>query len=233
MLRTLSIIILVITLLLPTIGKAETPSKQEAKVAKRDSIYQGTTIKLDLGASAMTIGITKASIQHYEIAANCRLINRLYPTLELGYAGSTPSNASHPTLGTLTMGDSIAYRAQGGFMRIGCDLNPLKKHPQSPHAMLIGLRIGAAVQSVQQAAPALVYSAAKQISADCWGEIVAGCQVEVYNGLMMGWMGRFRLLFTRQAEGVTAEEFMPIYIPGFGNRDNTAWGVSYHIGYRF
>lgn len=198
-----------------------------------DSIYQGTNIKLDLGATALTLGTTKAHLQHYEIAVNCRLKNRFYPTLEVGYAGSTPATTNDPTRGTITLGDSIAYRGQGGFFRVGCDLNPLKKHPESPHALLIGLRLGTSIQSAQHTLLNTQYSILTTTSADCWGEIVAGCQVEVCKGFTMGWMGRFKCLFTRQAEGLPASEYKPIYIPGFGKRDNIAWGLDYYIGVNF
>ncbi len=198
-----------------------------------DSIYQGTNIKLDLGATALTLGTTKAHLQHYEIAVNCRLKNRFYPTLEVGYAGSLPATTNDPTRGTITLGDSIAYRGQGGFFRVGCDLNPLKKHPESPHALLIGLRLGTSIQSAQHTLLTTQYSLLTTTSADCWGEIVAGCQVEVCKGFTMGWMGRFKCLFTRQAEGLPASEYKPIYIPGFGRRDNIAWGLDYYIGVSF
>lgn len=198
-----------------------------------DSIYQGTNIKLDLGATALTLGTTKAHLQHYEIAVNCRLKNRFYPTLEVGYAGSLPATTNDPTRGTITLGDSIAYRGQGGFFRVGCDLNPLKKHPESPHALLIGLRLGTSIQSAQHTLLNTQYSLLTTTSADCWGEIVAGCQVEVCKGFTMGWMGRFKCLFTRQAEGLPASEYKPIYIPGFGRRDNIAWGLDYYIGVSF
>jgi hypothetical protein len=49
----------------------------------------------------------------------------------------------------------------------------------------------------------------------------------------MGWQGRFKILFTREAENLTAAEMGPIYIPGFGHRSNMGWGVSYHLGWKF
>ena len=181
-----------------------------AVCAPTDSIYQGTCVKLDLGATVVALATSKAAIQHYEVAANVRLKDRFYPTLEVGYAG-----------GTTSRGDTLTYHGHGGFFRVGCDINPLKKHPDSPHALLVGVRLGTALQG----APAFV--------ADCWGEIVLGCQVNIVKGLYMGWMGRFKCLFTREAEGLPAEEMKPIYIPGFGHRDNIGWGLSYHIGYKF
>ena len=169
-------------------------------------IYGGMTLKFDIGEAALTAGLSRGKLQQYEVAMNWQLKHRFYPTLELGYAG-----------GSTNKGDSIAYHAHGGYFRAGCDVNPLKKHPESPHAMLIGIRIGTGFQPKKT---------------DCWGEIVAGCQVNIVKGLYMGLMGRLKILFTREAEGLPAEQMAPIYIPGFGNRDNIGWGLSYHIGWK-
>lgn len=190
-------------------------------IARKESkeIYQGTTVKLDILSPVLVSGLSHWTIQHYELAVNVRLANRFYPTLEVGYAG-----------GQMQQGDSIFYNAHGGFFRAGADINPLKRNPGSPHALLIGVRVGTCFQ------PRKV---------DCWGEIVAGCQVEICKGewrtakgkrsmaFYMGWMGRFKILFTREAENLTAAEMGPIYIPGFGHRSNMGWGASYHLGWKF
>ncbi|MEE1095870.1 MAG: DUF6048 family protein [Paludibacteraceae bacterium] len=236
MLKKLLIIIIVVGMLPIGVSAKENIAKNDSThthAHHAKGIYQGTNIKLDLGATALTLGTTKAHLQHYEIAVNCRLKNRFYPTLEVGYAGSLPATSNDPMRGTITLGDSIAYRGQGGFFRVGCDINPLKKHPESPHALLIGVRLGTSIQSAQHTLLNTQYSILTTTSADCWGEIVAGCQVEVCKGFTMGWMGRFKCLFTRQAEGLPASEYKPIYIPGFGKRDNIAWGLDYYIGVSF
>ena len=177
-----------------------------------DSIYNATQIKLDIASPVVIAGIHQWQMQHYEIAANVQLARRFFPTLELGYSG-----------GKTHRGDSIQYNAHGGFFRVGCDINPLKKHKDSPHALLVGLRLGTAVQTKGYT--------------DCWGEIVAGCQVEIAKvqktAFYMGWMGRFKVLFTRDKEGLRADQMKPIYIPGFGNRDNIGWGLNYYLGWRF
>ena len=177
-----------------------------------DSIYNATQIKLDIASPVVIAGTHQWQMQHYEIAANVQLARRFFPTLELGYSG-----------GKTHRGDSIRYNAHGGFFRVGCDINPLKKKKDSPHALLVGLRLGTAVQTKGYT--------------DCWGEIIAGCQVEIAKvqktAFYMGWMGRFKVLFTRDKEGLTADQMKPIYIPGFGNRDNIGWGLNYYLGWRF
>ena len=202
-----NVVVVVDTMIMATEDSAELAIARQ----ERKEIYQGTTVKLDILSPLLVSGLNGWRIQHYEVAVNVRLANRFYPTFELGYAG-----------GQTQQGDSIYYNAHGGFFRAGADINPLKRTPGSPHALLIGLRLGAAFQPRK---------------ADCWGEIVAGCQVEICKvkntAFYMGWMGRFKILFTREAENLTAAEMGPIYIPGFGHRSNLGWGASYHLGWKF
>ena len=202
-----NVVVVVDTIIMATEDSAELAIARK----ERKEIYQGTTVKLDILSPLLVSGLSHWTIQHYEVAVNVRLANRFYPTFEVGYSG-----------GQTQQGDSIYYNSHGGFFRAGADINPLKRNPGSPHALLIGLRLGAAFQPRK---------------ADCWGEIVAGCQVEICKvkntAFYMGWMGRFKILFTREAENLTAAEMGPIYIPGFGHRSNMGWGASYHLGWRF
>jgi len=182
----------------------------EAPKKEKKQIYNSTQIKVDILSPVLTPALYNWKMQHYELGVNVRLAQRFYPTLEAGYTG-----------GRITESDSITYSGHGGFFRVGADINPLKKHPESPHALLVGLRIGSGYQAHK---------------ADCWGEIVAGCQVciaEVRNtAFYMGWMGRVKFLFTRATEDKNGNAY-PIYIPGFGERANIGWGANYFLGWRF
>ena len=120
-----------------------------AASAANDSIYMGTIVKLDIASPIIVPAATGWGVQNYEIAANVRLAKRFYPTIELGYAG-----------GSIARDTAVSYSGHGGFLRIGADINPLKKHPESPHALLVGLRLGTGVQSKGYT--------------DCWGEIGSG-----------------------------------------------------------
>lgn len=198
-------------------------------LAQNDSIYMGTQVKLDIASPIVVPAATKWGMQHYEVAVNVRLAQRFYPTFELGYAGGKTAN------------DTIDYLGHGGFFRVGCDLNPLKRHPGTPHALLVGVRLGTAVQDVRE--DIRLQDRMGQLSgirADCWGEIVAGCQVEICKGekrkakgesaFYMGWMGRFKALFTRKS---AVDNYPVIYIPGYGKYDTIGWGVNYYLGWRF
>ena len=204
---------------------AQTDSIAEVPVAKV-SVYNGTQVKLDILSPAIVAGTSKGALQHYELGVNVRLAQRFYPTLELGYAG-----------GSTTKGDSLAYAGHGGFFRVGVDICPLKKHPESPHALLVGVRLGTAVQEMTQTGSGIQNSRISGINADCWGEIVLGCQVEIAKvnntAFYIGWLGRLKCLFTREPDGLPAYEMSAIYIPGFGNRNNLGWGVNYYLGWNF
>ena len=190
------------------------------------AVYQGMSVKLDIGNSVLELARSAGKIQSYEAAINVRLAKRFYPTLEAGYAMAERG------------ADGGMHKGQGGFGRLGMDLAVVKKGA-SENNMLVGLRFGGAYQgydllNVKQHTeyfPKLpTISFYDQQRFDCWGEIVAGCQVQVYKGFQMGWYIRMKLLFTRNAkEG----EVMPYYIPGLGFRKDFNWGFNYYLAYKF
>lgn len=216
---------LVILLLLPfaLLSYARVRGEKE----KNDSIplYQGVNVKLDIAMPIIEAARSAGKTQDYEMAINVRLKNRFYPTLELGYALAECG------------ADGAQHKGQGGFARLGMDLAIVKKG-ETEDNFLIGLRFGGAYQNYDltnvqvqtnywQSNPIDFYD---QNRFDCWGEIVAGCQVYLWKGLHMGWYGRVKLLFTNNAaEG----NVLPCYVPGLGFRNDFNWGFNYYIGYRF
>ena len=189
------------------------------------AVYQGMSVKLDVGNSVLELARSAGKIQSYEAAINVRLAKRFYPTLEAGYAMAERG------------ADGGMHKGQGGFGRIGMDLAVVKKGA-SENNMLVGLRFGSAYQNYDLTNVKLHsdYWGEQRLNFydqqrfDCWGEIVAGCQVQVYKGFQMGWYVRMKLLFTRNAkEG----EVMPYYIPGFSFRKDFQWGLNYYLAYKF
>ncbi len=200
--------------------------KDGTRIYADTAIYQGMSLKVDIGNTIIELATSKAKVQSYEIAMNWRIKQRLFPTFELGY-----------TLAD-TQAEGGKHYGQGGFARVGLDLNGLKKHPENPNALLVGLRVGTALQKYDLTQVNLnsgywgdVYADyIGMFQADCWGEVVAGCQVQVWEGFQMGWYLRFKVLFTRKAKD---EKVLPYYIPGFGYRDDTNWGINYYLAWSF
>ena len=197
------------------------------KIYSDSAIFQGVNLKLDLFNTLYYLGVSKARFQSYEIALNLRLKQRYYPTIELGYAKGQ--------LGVL----GTDWTGEGGWATVGLDINGLRKHPESLNALLVGIRVGTAAQKFDVTNVHVEDGYWKhnqpldfrdKFRLDCWGEVVAGCQVHIYSGLMMGWYLRLKLLFTRKT---SSQEPYPYFIPGFGYRDNTQWGINYYIGWKF
>lgn len=190
------------------------------------AIFQGVLVKLDLLNPVLEVARSKGKLQTYELAVSVRLKNRYYPTLEGGYAfGKTGASG----------GD---YKGNGGFIRAGLDINGLRSSAASPHALLVGLRVGTSIQNYDLLNvktnspfwnPDLLVDYRNNHGIDAWGEVLAGCNVNIASGFYMGWTVRLKLLFTRKAKG---NGVTPYYIPGYGFRDNINWGVNYYIGWR-
>lgn len=189
------------------------------------AVYQGMSIKLDIAMPILELARSKGAVQDYEMAMNVRLAKRFYPTFELGYAiAETSADGGH-------------YSGQGGFARVGMDLSALQKGV-SENCLMVGLRFAGAYQGFQITdvpvygdywlMPNVDYL--NQHKFDCWGEIVAGCQVQVWKGFQMGWYVRMKLLMTRTDKQGDA---LPAYIAGFGYRKDFQWGMNYFIGYKF
>lgn len=189
------------------------------------AIYQGMSIKLDIAMPIIEAARSAGKIQNYEAAINVRIAKRFYPTIELGYAMAT------------CQADGGQHSGQGGFGRIGIDLAVVKKGA-TENNLLVGLRFGGAYQGYDltnviqhseywQAQPLNFYD---QHRFDCWGEVVAGVQVQVYKGFQMGWYARMKLLFTQKAKDGGP---MPYYVPGLGFRNNFNWGLNYYLAYKF
>ena len=189
------------------------------------AVYQGMSVKLDIAMPVLELARSGGKIQSYEAAVNVRLAKRFYPTLEAGYALAERG------------ADGGWHKGQGGFGRVGMDLAIVKKGA-TENNMLIGLRVGGAYQDYDLTNVKLYsdYWGEKQLNFydqqrfDCWGEFVAGCQVQVYKGFQMGWYLRMKLLFTRKAEEAGV---LPYYVPGFGFRKDFQWGINYYLAYKF
>lgn len=203
-------------------------NKDGTRIYSDTAIYQGMNLKLDIANTIMEAAISKGKILSFEAAWNIRLKQRYYPTFEVGYAQAK------------TEAEGGAHDGKGGFFRVGVDINGLKKHPERLNALLVGVRLGTAVQNYSLSG-VTVYDPywgqgehkidfANMLHADCWGEVVAGCQVQVWEGFQMGWYVRIKIMFTLNPSG---EKPVPYYVPGFGYRDNMNWGLNYYIGYKF
>ena len=189
------------------------------------AVYQGMSVKMDIGTSILEIARSGGKMQSYEAAINLRLAKRFYPTVEGGFALAECA------------ADGGQHKGMGAFGRVGMDMAVVKKGT-TENNMLIGLRVGGAYQDYDLTNVRLysnywgeqLLNFYDQKRFDCWGEFVTGCQVQVYKGFQMGWYLRMKLLFTRKADDTIV---LPYYLPGFGFRKDFQWGFNYYLAYKF
>ena len=216
---------LFILLLLPMALLAYAQQTRKEGSTDTLSVYQGVGVKLDLAMPIIEAARSAGKIQTYEVAVNVRLLNRYYPILETGYAIAQCE------------ADGGQHKGHGGYAKLGMDLAVIKKGV-AENNVLVGVRFGNAFQRYDLTNvkvqtdywPSDPLNFYQQFRYDCWGEIVAGCQVFVWKGLHLGWTGRMKFLMTRNAK---LGKVMPYYIPGLGFRKDFNWGFNYYIGYRF
>ena len=189
------------------------------------AVYQGINLKLDLATPVIELARSKGKVMSYEMAMNVRLLDRFYPTLELGY-GQADCTAAGGN-----------FSGMGGFGRVGLDLSALKKS-RKDNMLLVGIRLGTAVQGCDLSDVRVwdtywqTYTVKQydhMVRADVWGEVVAGVQVQVYKSFHMGWYVRLKMLFTKKENGTTNAW----YIPGYGYRQDSNFGVNYYLGWKF
>ena len=189
------------------------------------AVYQGMSVKMDIGTPILEIARSGGKMQSYEAAINLRLAKRFYPTVEGGFALAECA------------ADGGQHKGMGAFGRVGMDMAVVKKGT-TENNVLIGLRVGGAYQDYDLTNVRLYsnYWGEQRLNFydqkrfDCWGEFVAGCQVQVYKGFQMGWYLRMKLLFTRKADDTIV---LPYYLPGFGFRKDFQWGFNYYLAYKF
>jgi len=188
------------------------------------AIFQGMHVKVDIANPMLVALKTRGAVQQYEVSVNVNLLKRFYPTLEAGYGWGTDGAAGG------------MYHGYGGFTRIGMDLNPLKKGRNNDYALLVGVRLGVGLQNYELTGVttndsywgSATHDVPASFRADCWGEIVAGAQVKVAGPFFMGWYVRIHSLFTGNRG-----THQPYYIPGYGWKDGSIFGMNYYVGLRF
>ena len=97
------------------------------------AVYQGMSVKMDIGTPILEIARSGGKMQSYEAAINVRLAKRFYPTVEGGFALAECA------------ADGGQHKGMGAFGRVGMDMAVVKKGT-TENNMLIGLRVGGAYQ---------------------------------------------------------------------------------------
>lgn len=189
--------------------------------------FNGITVQADV-ASVATSLLSNGDTYSYEVSAQADFRHKLFPVIEIGYAGADKLTT-----------DNIGFKTNGLFERIGLDINMISQKKDSKPTtslFLLGFRLGMSnfnydISNITitdeywggtQSVPYNNVSTTK-----FWYELTAGIRVEVVKDIYMGWTVRKKKLLNKDADGSVT----PWYIPGFGISDNSL-GFNYTIGYK-
>lgn len=200
------------------------PKKKLYREYSDSAIYQGCQLKLDLGSTVYELGMSHGKTQSYEMAFNVRLKGRFYPTVE---GGVVPVAHNSTEAGT--------YDGAGGFVRIGLDINPFR-NTAGRSAFLVGVRYANSWQHyrytdlvipVDPYWESLQFPDTEYHRFDAWFEVLLGVQVQVHKAFYMGLNVRLKILGSRSNKH--GNGIVPAYIPGFGDRSDTNYGLNYYV----
>ena len=206
------------------------PETKKAKEKKEDGFWSLLEFK-GVGVSADIFGCAYSLIGDgisTEIAAEANFGNRLYPTLEAGWAWCNATDENN----------GIKYHTNAPYYRAGFNYNFLtKKDNPNPKHYIYGLvRIGWTNFKYDVQTPPItdpvwggeVALDLKDVEGAClWGEVGAGIKVKIVKGFHMGWSVRYKFRFTEKK----AENSRMWYIPGYGKNQSTCFGGTYSLIY--
>lgn len=208
--------------------EAQTP--QKTPEVNNVPFFNGITIQADV-ASVLSPLLSNGVSYSYEAGAQVDLKHKIFPVVELGFAGADK-----------TSNDNIGFKTNGLFGRLGVDFNLIKSkkdEKQTSNLFLVGLRLGMTSFKYSLSNVNIIddywggtypvdysnLSSGKKL----WYEIVAGVRVEVVKNVFMGWSVRIKNLLSQDVPGAVT----PWYIPGFGTTTGSNLGFNYTIGYKF
>lgn len=127
------------------------------------------------------------------------------------------------------------YRTQGNYVKLGADVNFLKKDPDR-NMFFFGLRYG--MSNFQESAQFVftdpVYGAMTRPLSNnsvrgTWAELVTGLRVKVWKEFWMGFTARMKVL-----PSVSGDQQLVTYeIPGYGvYSEKIYWGFNYQVFWR-
>lgn len=188
--------------------------------------YRGTSLGVEIAGIASNL--LGSDIFNTEIQAQCNLLNRYLPVIEVGYGKADAIND----------GTDIHYKTSSPYFRIGMDYNFMHKKPYLPGMLLGGLRYGFSSFKYDVEGPTMTdpnyggvievpFSYLGQKCTAHWVEAVVGLKVRIFKGFCMGWSARYKKKFSLTKN----ENTEPWYVPGFGKRSSSSFNISYHLIY--
>lgn len=203
--------------------KSDTVKRQKpdsVKKVKKDFFPTGVRVGMDLISLIRTQ--TDENFSGYEYTADIDFY-RYFLTVEYGKWEKKFST------------DEDTYSNDGNYMRVGVDVNFLKKDPDK-NMFFFGGRYAwgsySEVFSTSIVDPVWTDQTVTYTNTDVnsrWFEITTGLRVKMFKFFWMGYTARYKFgLKTNAPDGFTSYD-----VPGFGKTyENTTWGFNYQLLFR-
>jgi hypothetical protein len=211
---TISILLLILPVALFA-QKADSTKKE-----KKDFFPTGVRVGVD--AISLIRTQTENSFSGYEFSADIDFY-RYYLAAEFGKWEREFSN------------DADTYTNEGEYMRLGVDINFLKKDPDK-NMFFFGARYGFGTYSeVFSTAvsdpvwPDQTITFSNNDLKASWGELTTGLRVKMFKVFWMGYTARYKFaLNTNEPSGFVSHD-----VPGYGKTDKpSTWGFNYQLLFR-
>jgi hypothetical protein len=184
-------------------------------------LFQGAVAGVDLfGAIQRQV----SDYGQYEAALRVNLHDEWFPIVEAGVGKATHDDEV----------TQLYYSTSAPYFKVGIDKNMLKdKH--GPNRLYVGLRYGFTSYKIDLSRPDFpdpvwLWNTGFGVKdASCkyhWAEVVIGVDAKIFGPLHLGWSVRYKQRLAHSEEG---EFGNPWYVPGFGKRDNSAFGATFNV----
>lgn len=210
--------VIISLLLLPSEGYGQ--GKKLLQINDTIAWFQGVEVSADLVGLAMK---TLGDYGQYEAGMRVNLKDRFFPALELGYGMCDHSD-------DVTY---IHYKTNAPYAKVGIDFN-LMKNKHDIYRIYAGARYAFTSFSVDyDSRPVTDYYWAEiahwgEEGMKCnyhWMELLFGIQAKIWGPFHLGWSVRY-LRRLSYKEGEYSNSW---YVPGFGKRDNSAFGATFNV----
>lgn len=204
---------------------AELDTVKKVRSGPKYPLYSGVSVGVNFFDALMMIFGQKRA--NFDIGVSCSLWNWLFPTVEvgLGYSNSRPDD-----------GRTYFKVKPSMYVKAGFNYNFLYKG-NPDYRLFAGMRFcysGFSYDIPVIRAGSQYYTSPEitsmyGLTARCWyAEILAGLEVKIYKGIMMGWNVRMDFnLKNKYSDPAYPAWFIP------GRNASTAIGATYYVGYRF
>ena len=198
--------VIISLLLLPSDANAQV--KKFLQIADSTAWFQGVEVSADLVGLAMK---TLGDYGQFEAGMRVNLKDRFFPAVELGYG-----MCDHTDDATY-----IHYKTNAPYAKVGIDFNLLVRYAFTSFSVDYDSRPiadyywGGKVQWGEEGMKCNYH----------WAELLFGIQSKIWGPFHLGWTVRYQ----RRISYKEGEHSKVWYVPGFGKRDNSAFGATFNV----